>query len=465
MLIDKNKKLKIAIIGGGWAGLSAAYYISKKSLININYNCQIDIFESSNLIGGRARSFNYKNYILDNGQHILAGAYHNTLNLITEVGKSLNLSFKISDVISEYNLQWHVKNKFNIKDINLSYINKLNLGLNSKLLINILYSNLSIKFKFEFIFIILKLKLSNYNLPNNNLIKTVNDWYIYAKISSFMQDNFFTPLCLSILNTNIEFACIKRFLYALKLTLGSNSIYNAQLLVPKIDLSSLFALPIIKYINKISENNLSFKFNLYLSQAIINIQKDKYNNNEWVLNNNSHLNYDILILAAPYNITRNLLSNIQINLPELEYMPITTIYVETLAKFSADIPFLVFKEDIIFQKNENKQNNVWAIVCSAKYLNDKEAENKLNEYKQEFKQEFKLIKRICEKRATYKCTPSHPKISNNPYDNLYLCGDYLHTHYPATLEAAVESGLDVANHIFKNYFSSFTNFKPTAEQK
>jgi len=52
---------------------------------------------------------------------------------------------------------------------------------------------------------------------------------------------------------------------------------------------------------------------------------------------------------------------------------------------------------------------------------------------------------IAEQRATYACTPGRvrpagPRLA----PGLYLAGDYVDAEYPATLEAAVRSGLAAA---------------------
>ncbi|MCB0400729.1 MAG: phytoene desaturase [Flavobacteriales bacterium] len=51
---------KIAVIGSGFAGLSAAAYLAKSG-------CQVDVFEKNTQIGGRARQFNDKGYLFDMG--------------------------------------------------------------------------------------------------------------------------------------------------------------------------------------------------------------------------------------------------------------------------------------------------------------------------------------------------------------------------------------------------------------
>ena len=51
---------------------------------------------------------------------------------------------------------------------------------------------------------------------------------------------------------------------------------------------------------------------------------------------------------------------------------------------------------------------------------------------------------IAEKRATYACTPGRVARGAAPRAGLYLCGDYVDAEFPATLEAAVRSGIAAA---------------------
>jgi squalene-associated FAD-dependent desaturase len=73
---------RIAIIGGGWAGLAAA-------VTAVQRGAQVSLFEMAPTLGGRARSTASKHDgapALDNGQHILIGAYSATLDLMRAVG-------------------------------------------------------------------------------------------------------------------------------------------------------------------------------------------------------------------------------------------------------------------------------------------------------------------------------------------------------------------------------------------
>ncbi|WP_374564313.1 hydroxysqualene dehydroxylase HpnE [Ideonella sp.] len=70
---------RVAVIGGGWAGLAAA--VRACSLDH-----QVSLFEMAPQLGGRARSVTHDGQTLDNGQHILIGAYRDTLALMRQVG-------------------------------------------------------------------------------------------------------------------------------------------------------------------------------------------------------------------------------------------------------------------------------------------------------------------------------------------------------------------------------------------
>ena len=71
--------MKIAVIGGGWAGIAAAVELASTGI-------EVTLFEAGRVAGGRARSVNIDGRTLDNGQHILLGAYSETLELMRRIG-------------------------------------------------------------------------------------------------------------------------------------------------------------------------------------------------------------------------------------------------------------------------------------------------------------------------------------------------------------------------------------------
>src|SRR5262249_18310217 len=67
------------VVGAGYAGLSAAIALARAG-------CAVSLFEANRVPGGRARRVEYRGALLDNGQHLLLGAYRETLSLMREVG-------------------------------------------------------------------------------------------------------------------------------------------------------------------------------------------------------------------------------------------------------------------------------------------------------------------------------------------------------------------------------------------
>jgi squalene synthase HpnD len=77
------KPKKVIVLGAGYAGLAAA-----SELILRGHD--VTLIEGRALFGGRAHSFvdTKSGLILDNGQHILMGCYHETLGLLRRLGVS-----------------------------------------------------------------------------------------------------------------------------------------------------------------------------------------------------------------------------------------------------------------------------------------------------------------------------------------------------------------------------------------
>src|SRR6202158_5353023 len=69
---------RVAVIGGGHAGFAAA--ATPATAVRA-----VPVFEAARTLGGRARRVEAHSATVDNGQHILLGAYAQTLALIRTV--------------------------------------------------------------------------------------------------------------------------------------------------------------------------------------------------------------------------------------------------------------------------------------------------------------------------------------------------------------------------------------------
>jgi predicted NAD/FAD-binding protein len=79
MSTHKKPVRSIAVIGAGWAGCAAAVECATQGH-------QVTLIEAARIAGGRARRITHHGHDLDNGQHILLGAYSETMRLMRTVG-------------------------------------------------------------------------------------------------------------------------------------------------------------------------------------------------------------------------------------------------------------------------------------------------------------------------------------------------------------------------------------------
>ena len=68
----------VAVIGGGWAGCAAAWALASRGV-------PVVLHEAAGVLGGRARRVERAGLPIDNGQHLLVGAYEATRSLLRNV--------------------------------------------------------------------------------------------------------------------------------------------------------------------------------------------------------------------------------------------------------------------------------------------------------------------------------------------------------------------------------------------
>ncbi|MFZ9071207.1 MAG: NAD(P)-binding protein, partial [Burkholderiaceae bacterium] len=88
---------RIAVIGGGWAGLAAASRLTDRlappDSSNSEATAEIHLFEAAPAIGGRAKGLFWQHpsepalrATIDNGQHLILGAHRLTLDWLARLG-------------------------------------------------------------------------------------------------------------------------------------------------------------------------------------------------------------------------------------------------------------------------------------------------------------------------------------------------------------------------------------------
>ena len=430
----------VAIIGGGMAGLATASSLAERGIA-------CTIFEAGSQLGGRARSvaveFNGQVTQLDNGQHILLGAYHETLKLLAKVempveqalmGLPLNLEVLQADGKRAFKLSTSGFLPYPFNQL-FGFINCQGLNLLERFYV--------LKF-------LLSLKRVGYHLSiDEPLITQLEKRKQSARVIRLL----WQPLCLSALNTPLHFASSKVFFKVLRDTFEGDKA-NSDLLLPKLDLSRLLAQPMARYVQ-------ARQGQVLLNHRVSTIKQTE--GGYLVVTKNSTFEASHVIIATPPVRLKDVVND----LPKLNavakvtetyvYQPIYTIYLQYANNVTLGKPMLgltntlsqwVFDRGILCG-----QNGLMAVIISAEGKHQNmDHETLALMIADELSEAFPQLKKplwhqvIAEKRATFSCKTNlrRPASSTN-YPNLFIAGDYTYADYPATIEGAVRSGINAAN--------------------
>jgi len=443
-----SKANKIVVIGAGWAGLSAACYLIQK-------NYQVSLFESSKQAGGRARSVQLKidtNLTVDNGQHLLIGAYHHTLNLLKLISTDLNKSkVKKKLKLVMYGLK---KEKLILETYNSPAPFNLFFGL-------LLCKDLSFSQKYRVIYF--SFKLSKSNLLSKGDI-SVEDLLLQLKQPKKLLKALWEPLCIATLNTPIKTASAKIFISVLQKSLLGKR-HDSDFLFTNQNLSAILPQPALTYLKK---HNANIQMSSRASEIII-----KDNAIKGIVVNDKVIATTNLVLAIPPYACAKLLSNhpqlnkITNKLLQLKYQPICTIYLQYPKEITLNQEMIGLwgtTTQWLFDRKEVNQEGLMAAIISSsgehmELDNDSLITKVISEIQDLFPDWPQPLhsKIIREKRATFSCDVniSRYRPSNNtPIKGLWLCGDYTETNLPATIEGAIISANLTVTDITQNKINS-----------
>lgn len=423
--------IKVAVIGGGLAGLTSASELS-------SHGINVTVFEAAPQIGGRARRVYWKGLALDNGQHILLGAYHQTLKLMKKIG----LNEKASLLRQPLNL--NILNALHLQSFKF-------LPAPFNLLIALLLcKGLSFSERYAAMRFFVALKRMNFkiekDIPLNQLLKDFNQ-------SESLIKYLWEPLCLAALNTPISSASAQIYLNILRDSFNQKK-NDSDLLLPKIDLSGLLAEPLANFVQ-------SHHGEIKLNSEVKGIEKS---NDTFLVNG---LNFSHIILAVSPSRVAQIIAPLgkiaaieQVN--KFSYEPIYTIYLQ----YPSDVKLpqvmtglMQTMSQWVFDRGQlNGQKGLIAVIISAKGKHQKLSQEALahqviNELHYAFPElptpEWHKV--IAEKRATFSCVAhlERPQQKTS-IQNFYLAGDYTEGDYPATIEGAIQSGLSAAQLILQS---------------
>ncbi len=423
---------KCIVIGGGFAGLSAAAYLIKN-------NVQVEIIEASSKLGGRAFSLqdDKTGDFIDNGQHILLGCYKDTLEFLKIINATDNFNFQSN---LEINFLRESSREFPLKAVNLPYPLNLLFGFLN-------YKALSLKERLQIIQFFIRL----YFYSDSFLEKiTINDWLNLEEQGDNTKKCFWEIVSIAALNCGTNLASAQIFSSILKKIFFKGK-KAATIILPKFDLSKSFCDSTKTYVE---ENDSQISFSESLEEFVFTSDKLE----SIVTNKRVIKDFNYVISALPLNaIKKALKENDFLRDLNLDYSSILNIHL-----WYEDNPlehdFYGFIGSAIHWVF-NKGTHITVTISDAnKYESlDKEEIMKIvleeiEKYLKLSKNKIKHFRVIREKRATF--VPTRNIINNRPesatrWKNFFLAGDWTNTGLPSTIEGAVKSGKKASLNVLK----------------
>lgn len=416
--------VNVAVIGAGWAGMAAAVTLAQAGT-------RVTVFEAARHLGGRARSVAIEGIELDNGQHILIGAYRETLRLMRAVGAEPEQLLLRQPLAIEY------PGKFSLHAPRLPAPLHLLGGL-------LTARGLSWSERIAAMRFMTAMRGKAYRIATD---LPVAELLARHRQSGALARYLWEPLCVSALNTPAASASAQVFLNLFRDALdGARA--NSDFLLPRADLGKLFPQPAAAFV---CANGGSVR----LGAPVRTMEKT---GDGFVLDASPERYSHVVLAVGPHQLDALLdrfaaLAAVCENVAALTYEPIYTCYLQYPQAVSMPRPMTGFDGGYvqwIFDRGRlNGRSGLLAAVISAHGAHQNAS---LEALADAIHRELAACmpglpaplwsRVIAEKRATFSCRPGIERPTNRTaIDRLYLAGDYTASDYPATLESAVRSGV------------------------
>ncbi|MRV76133.1 FAD-dependent oxidoreductase [Duganella sp. FT92W] len=450
---------RVAVIGAGWAGCAAAVELAGRGV-------HVTLLESARTLGGRARRVEIDGRTVDNGQHIMLGAYRDTLKLMRKLGADIDAALLNVPLQMRYApdsggmdfiaprlpAPFHLLGAL-LRATGLDREDKLSLAR---------FSTTARWMGWQF----------DTDCTVSELLQRFDQTPRLIKL-------MWRPLCLAALNTPPERASANVFLAVLRDSLGAKR-SASDMLVPKADLSALLPDLAAQYVVQHGGVvHTGAKGTALLPQP----------DGGWrvqatgaALGEHWEQRYDAVILACgaphaaalldatPWQAEPAVPAALAARLRAFSHEAITTVYLQYAPAVRLDLPFIALVDapeaghwgQFVFDRGQldARQAGLLAVVISAS--GDAAALPQHDLTAACAGQMAQVLKRpelaqpqwarvITEKRATFACAPALDRPANaSGMAGLLLAGDYTAGEYPATLEWAVRSGLAAAAEFLKS---------------
>ena len=456
--------MKVAVIGAGWAGMAAA-------IAHAQAGRQVTVFEAARAVGGRARAVpatlpDGSSAVLDNGQHILIGAYTESLRLMRLVGVDPDVAL----LRLPLTLQFPDGQGLQLPDLAppfdalLGILRAKGWGWADKLA--------------------LLRTATAWQLRGFRCAADTSVAQLCAPLTPRLMAEFIEPLCVSALNTPAHEASGQVFLRVLQDSLFSGR-GGSNLLLPRSDLGSLFPQAAAHWLQQPGR-----AAQVFTGQRVLRIEplpggrwqvvcattpptaevtgaQGEVGEGGAVRNAAPPDVFDHVTLACPSWEASRLMAGVagmagladagrwSAQASSLRFEAIATVYAHASGARLPQ-PMLALRNtaqrpaQFVFDRGRlDGHQGLLAFVVSASNAERQQTEQQVL---QQAAEQLALpglqpVLTVVEKRATFACTPGLQRPAQRVVPGLgglTACGDYVNGPYPATLEGAVLSGTAVA---------------------
>lgn len=414
----------LAVIGAGWAGLAAAVEASRAGH-------SVTVFEMAPQAGGRAREVLHEGVSLDNGQHILIGAYAQTLRLMREVGVDLDAAMLRTPLrLSEPDGRGlHLPAGSPLWAFAAGVWRRQGWSWRERLA--------------------LLAAAGGWAARGFRCDPALTVAQLTRGLGDTLRRDLIDPLCVAALNTPSSDASATVFLRVLKDALFSGP-GSADLLLPRVSLGALFPMPALAWL---AARDASLRH----ATRVHRLERD---GGRWRVDGEA---FDAVVLATPPAEAARLVDGIapawSARAAAFDYEPIITVYVQAGATRLPEAMLALPSGDaapaqFVFDRGQlGGPAGLLAFVVSGarpwvEAGRDATIAATLDQARQSLgallvgEPELRLL--VTEKRATFRCVPGLRRPSGRIAPGLAAAGDHVEGPYPATLEGAVRSGIDAA---------------------
>jgi squalene-associated FAD-dependent desaturase len=393
-------------VGAGYAGMAAAVTLAQRG-------ARVTVLEASAVPGGRARRITAQGHSLDNGQHILIGAYGALLRLLRTVGVP-------PDALLRMPLEIRYPGQFSLKGARLGLLLARGLPFSERIgAVRFMHAMRGVKFRVA---------------AERTVDQLLRQHAQGGRIGHYL----WRPLCISALNTPPEQASANVFLAVIRDTLAGGA-DASDLLLPRVDLSRLFPEPAADFV-RAHGGEMRYGTPVRDLGAL-------------------RSEFEAVIIAVGPHHLKQLLPELA---PDYTYQPIYTCYLQYGEQTRLPFPMLGMGDGLVqwvFDRGVLLgEKGRLACVISAQGDHQQMAHDELAQL---CHRELlgvvpdlatpQWTQVVAEKRATISCTPSvqRPHVRTTT-TGVFLAGDYTDPEYPPTLEAAVRSGMRAADEVLSS---------------